>query len=192
MQQLIVFRVQQEWFGLPIQTVCKVIPMGQIYGAPQAGGMSLMHYQNQEILVIDVIPRIFKRSPTRSLPASATTIASLPSQPSNQPHLLIVQNQQKEFIGIPLDSPPSLRRVPQSAFTPLSSTYLAQGNIQCVCALVVAVKDEPPLFLLNLDQLLQTQPLQLPSAESRQGFEGSQYFLANTVQALPISPSETP
>jgi purine-binding chemotaxis protein CheW len=37
-QQLIVFRLSQERFALPIRAVQKVIPMGNIYGAPGEQG----------------------------------------------------------------------------------------------------------------------------------------------------------
>ena len=73
----------------------------------------------------------------------------------NQRHLMIVEDIQGSLIGVPMDSPPTLRRVPKSAFSPIPAIYLAEGNIQCVSALITVSENEPPFFLLNLDQVLQ-------------------------------------
>ena len=200
-QKLIVFWVHQEWFSLPIQAAQKVAFMDHLYGAPNGEGLQLTHYQNQEILVIDIKRRLFGES-TRALKAQSLSlpahldgenretegkrditekletkekpdaIASSPSQPTssavqpgNSGYLLIVQNQNGEPIGIPLNSQPLLRRVPLSAFRPLPAAYLAEGAIRCVSALVVPAETEPPLFLLNLDQLLQPETRSLPQLQ---------------------------
>jgi chemotaxis signal transduction protein len=177
-QKLIVFWVQQEWFTLPIQAAQKVTLMDQLYGAPNGEGLQLTHYQNQEILVIDIEHRIFGCSTpaltTRSVsfPAvdpdhqrpKASASSSLAPTSRAPVYLLIVQNQYGEPMGIPLTSQPLLRRVPISAFKPLPAAYLAEGSIRCVSAIVVPAEDEPPLFLLNLDQLLQTEMRSLPQA----------------------------
>jgi purine-binding chemotaxis protein CheW len=158
-QQLIVFRLLSEGFALPIRTVQKVIPMDNIYGAPQGAGVSLTLYQDQELLVIDVEHRIFRGAPRldsskgdfrlkAQLSLDDTTLAR---------YLLIVQSSQGKLVGLPLQQPPSLQRVPESAFTPLTSDYICEGNIRCVSALIVQNNNEPPLFLLNPDQLVQLQ-----------------------------------
>lgn len=82
-----------------------------------------------------------------------------------QRYLLIVQSRAGKIVGLPIDSPPSLQRVPESAFKPLTSDYMAEGNIRCVSALVLLNNDEPPLFLLNPDQLVQSQPSLPPGAK---------------------------
>ncbi|GAB4377144.1 MAG: hypothetical protein Kow00121_25770 [Elainellaceae cyanobacterium] len=156
-QQLIVFRVLDEWFALPIQVAYKVIPLGQVYGASQKGGVSLTRHQNQEVLVLDLQQRIFGEPPMQPLLTSTQEMESVASTRSPQRHLLLIQTIQGELIGLPLDAPPLLRRVPKSAFTPISSTYLAQGNIRCVSALIVLSEDEAPIFLLNPNQLIQSQ-----------------------------------
>lgn len=154
-QQVIVFRLRNEGFALPIRAVQKVIPMGNVYGAPQDCGVSLTLYQDQELLVIDPGHRIFRGTPpqdssetTELLPLSDTTV---------QRYLLIVQSSQGKLVGLPIEEPPALLRVPESAFSPLLSDYISEGNIRCVSALIIQNKDEPPLFLLNPDQLVQPQ-----------------------------------
>ena len=218
-QKLIVFRIGQAQFALPIQAAERVVKLDQLYGAPSGSGLQFTHYQNREILVIDAEQQIFGThsgvlEQTRSLlpaprsalesslerlaPAlqdpvlpdsalsdlatldpedqSASTALILaptspqPDRPHDRPaYLLILQldhvDVNPEAIGIPLNSPPSLQRVPLTAFRPLPPTYLAAGSIRCVSALIVSKtaseidtlerSPEPPLFLLNLDLLLQ-------------------------------------
>jgi chemotaxis signal transduction protein len=160
LQKLIVFRIRQEWFAVLIQFAQKVVPLGLVYGAPQ-GGISLTRYQNGEIPVIDIERRIFGNAINLSstpalLEASHSSEQNFP-QPvlENQRHLMIVGDVQASLIGIPMDSPPMLRRVPKSAFSPVPAIYLIEGTIQCVSALITVSENEPPFFLLNLDQLLQ-------------------------------------
>ena len=164
-QQLIAFHVRKEGFALPIWAVQKVIPMGKIYGAPQGAGVSLTLYQDQELIVIDVERRIFREAP--SLDSSSSTLGKSCAYGMNDTnqggYLLIVQSSQGKQVGLPIEEPPSLQRVPESAFAPLTKDYLSEGNIRCVSALIKLNNDEPPLFLLNPDQLIQFQQA-LPGA----------------------------
>ena len=163
LQKLIVFRIRQERFAILIQFAKKVVPLGLVYGAPQ-GGISLTRYQDYEIPVIDVERRVFSKPVNSSLMSASPEVndsnnssENLSPQPvlENQRHLMIVEDIQGSLIGVPMDSPPTLRRVPKSAFSPIPAIYLAEGNIQCVSALVTVSESEPPFFLLNLDQVLQ-------------------------------------
>lgn len=158
-QQLIIFRLAGEGFALPIHAVQKVIPLEKVYGSSGGGGVGLTLYQERELLVINVKERIFKQASGQE--SSAETFATqgqvLPPDQSAEGYLLIVQSSRNKLVGLPLDAPPSLQRVPESAFTPLTSDYMAEGNIRCVSALVLQSNDEPPLFLLNPDQLTQPQ-----------------------------------
>jgi purine-binding chemotaxis protein CheW len=170
-QQLIVFRLRDENFALPIRAVQKVIPMDKIYGAPGSTGVSLTLYQDQELIVIDVGRRIFRGRPSEdsfknNLPHQ--TEEALQDTPSVQHYLLIVQNSSGQVIGLPIEKPPSLLRVPESAFTPLSASYISEGNLRCVSVLIKQNNDEPPLFLLNPDQLVQAEPALPPAASYMQ------------------------
>lgn len=133
--------------------------------------MGLTLYQDQELLVIDVDHRIFKRTelPNLSLSSSqgeaaesARTTSVKWEDDTEQRYLLIVQNRAGKIVGLPIDSPPSLQRVPESAFKPLTADYMAQGNLRCVSALVRQNPEDPPLFLLNPEQLIQSQQTLLP------------------------------
>ena len=165
-QQLIVFRLHSEGFALPIRAVQKVIPMGFLYGAPGGTGVSLTLYQDRELIVIDVENRIFRGRPSKDsfknafhYQAEETPTDTLPAQH----YLLIVQSSSGQLVGLPIEEPPSLQRVPQSAFAPLSPSYISEGNLRCVSALIKRNNDESALFLLNPDQLVQNE-LTLPPA----------------------------
>lgn len=167
-QQLIVFRLRDENFALPIRTVQKVIPIDKIYGAPGGNGVSLTLYQDQELIVIDVGRRIFRGRPSEDSFKSELhhqTEEALQNKPLAQGYLLIVQNSMGLVVGLPIEEPPSLLRVPESAFTPLSASYISEGNLRCVSVLIKKNNDEPPLFLINPDQLVQAEPA-LPPAVS--------------------------
>jgi purine-binding chemotaxis protein CheW len=158
-QQLIVFRLRNEGFALPIRAVQKVIPMGNVYGAQQGTGVRLTLYQEQELLVIDVGHRIFREAGSEDALRRASEESELlpPSETAVERYLLIVQSSSRKIVGLPLSDPPALQRVPESAFTPLTADYISYGTIRCVSALVVLGSDAPPLFLLNPDQLVQPQ-----------------------------------
>jgi chemotaxis signal transduction protein len=138
-QQILVFSLQQHWFALPVPLVYKVIAVDVLHRAENRGLPGLVLYQNQEIPVIDIQQRIFGAT------FDHTTSG----------FLVLVQNMQGEVVGLPLTSQPNLRRIPESAIAPLSSTYLAEGAIRCVIAMAISGQDEAPIFFLDLGQLLQ-------------------------------------
>lgn len=166
-QQLIVFRILQEWFALPIRVAYKVIPIGPVYGNPE-GGVGLTHYQDRDVIVIDVQHRIFGEPVLAQLPAAVenSAAAKTPVTAEAVSHLLLLQSTQGELIGIPLYTFPCLRRVPESAFAAIPPLYLAEGKIRCVSALITVAADEPPMFLLNLSQLIESKPTLPASTET--------------------------
>ncbi|MBW4514413.1 MAG: chemotaxis protein CheW [Timaviella obliquedivisa GSE-PSE-MK23-08B] len=181
LQKLIVFQIRHEWFAVLIQFAHKVVPLGLVYGAPQ-GGINLTHYQDREVPVIDIERRVFSNVINLSLPSALTEASHSPKQASpqavleSQRHLMLVEDAQGSLVGIPMNSPPLLRRVPKSAFSPVPAIYLAEGNIRCISALITVSESEPPFFLLNLDQVLQQgaiAPTHQPGNASRDLPEGA-------------------
>ena len=154
-QQLIVFRLENEGFALPIKAVQKVIPMGQVYGTLGGSGIGLTLYKHQELIIIDVRRRIFREASSQALSESNLNHQSTKQLGKVTEHyLLIIQNSQGKLAGLQIEAPPSLQRVPKSAFSPLTSDYINEGNIRCASALIIPQNDEPPLFLLNPNQLI--------------------------------------
>jgi purine-binding chemotaxis protein CheW len=147
-QQVLVFALRQHQFALPAQVVNKVVVLNNFYRSIPNSTAGFTLYQGEEIPVIDLQQRIFGQPADAATPLEVEAIA----QPA---YLVVVQNLQNELVGLPLDLQPRLRRIPESAFSPLSSTFLAEGHFRCTTALIMPTQDEPPIFLLNLSQLLQ-------------------------------------
>jgi len=137
---LIAFRLRREWFAIAIEKIQKVTVLELVYSHPQHPEISLTRYQNQEIVLIDVDKQIF-----------GETEPSLKQQKPT--YLAIIENNQGELTGLPLDSSPSIRRVPQSAFVPIPDTYLKTSRICCLGNTIVQLGDHPSLFLLDTQKL---------------------------------------
>lgn len=160
-QQVIIFSLQQEQFALPLALVVKVMAVDHLYAQVGGSETALAFAQNQDIPVIAIHQRIFGSSKGRlgnlsgvegDRPALASSSEQIVAR-----FLLLVYDMYGELIGLPLDSPPALRRVPESAFKPISTTYQNTGSIRCLAGLIVLQPDSRPIFLLNLAQLLQPQ-----------------------------------
>lgn len=142
-RQLLVFRIRQEWFALPLQVLQRVVPMGRIHGDQGDLGIGVTRYEDQELLVIDVGRRIFPRRSDEG-----------PTVPASERHMVILQAPSGEMIGLPIDSRPALKRVPSSAITPLPPTYTHLAYVQCVSGMVISEDGEGSYFLLAHDRLL--------------------------------------
>lgn len=151
--------------------------MGNAYGDVRGTGVSLTLYQDRELVVVDIARRLFGEMLSSELlskyalppardPEAVERELPLPSLGSSssmqlqhvsntERYIVIVQTSKGELVGLPIDSPPALRRLPESAFTPLPPAYISQVHIQCVSSLIVQSQGEPPLFLIDPDQLLQ-------------------------------------
>ncbi len=158
---MLVFCVQQDWFALPIYAVQKVVEIDNLYGAGSDSTAGLALYQNQKISVIDVEQRIYRRSSQKMLSSSGSPSSQTTALYSR--FLVVVLNPQGEPVGLPLDSPPTLQRITESAFAPLPATYLLEGNLCCVAAVATPSSDAPPIFVLNLNQLFQAA-ISLPAS----------------------------
>ena len=158
-QKLIVFRLRQQWFAIPIEFAYKLIQQAQIYGQFDETGIGFTLYQGRELQVIDIERRIFS-FPQLLLPdrinGSLINSAQIKTTDAFKPYLLILQNAQNELIGISIKTQLTLRRVIRSAFVPVPATYQTEGNIPYISAFVIIDSTEPPLFLLNLNQLMRS------------------------------------
>lgn len=153
-QQVIIFPIDHEWCALPIFAVKKVVTKNDISGNYHSSGNSLTVYEGKELWVLDISHRVFGHigNPT-------------PPTANEAPHdyLLIIQNRQRELIGLPIRSSPTVQKVLESTIVPLPTNYAARVNIQCVSGLIIQSETHPILFLLNPEQLLQSQPLLPPT-----------------------------
>ncbi len=173
-QPILLFTLQGEQFALPLAAVQRVIAVEQFYANRPGSQVVLVMEQGQEIPVIALSSRIFGSghehppSPLVDPPPAPTHADPLPDAPTplTARYLLLVSGNQGECVGLPLEHPPILRRIPESAFRPLSPTFQTAGSLHCVVGLLVPSPADPPIFLLNLAQLLQPSAA-LPPAPSK-------------------------
>lgn len=156
-RQLIAFQLRHEWCALPIDSVEKVVLMGTVYGDPNRTGVSVTTYDGRELVVVDVGYRIFGDS--SKLSDSMTGEGEQRNQSAASQtvrFLLIVRDDAGTRVGLPIDSAPAVRRVPEDSVAPLSTAYQSEGSLQCVSSLAVQTEDSPPIFLLDTQKLCNT------------------------------------
>lgn len=156
-QQVIVFQIQREWFALPIFVVKKVVPKSDTHGDYHSSGAGLTVYEGRELLVLDISQQVFGSIGMPPQPVH------FEQQPTDRGYLLIIRDRQGELVGLPVASAPTVQRIVQSDIVPLPAYYAARVNIQCVSGLIIQSDNQSILFLLNPDQILQSQLL-LPPA----------------------------
>jgi chemotaxis signal transduction protein len=133
-QRLIIFQLRQSTFALPLDKVHKATTFDRLYGDANGAGVTLTTYQGRELTVIDVGNKIFGATPT-VLPPLKSIIANQSNDSDLEvSHLLILQREDGQLVGLPIDSPPSIRPVAASAFSPLTTTDPQYGNLLCVSA----------------------------------------------------------
>lgn len=150
-QQVIVFQIQREWFALHIFAVKKVVPKSDTHGDYHGSGTGLTIYEGRELLVLDISRQVFG------------SVSSQSPMPSQNGYLLIIRDRTGEMAGLPIEAAPTVQRIAQSNIVPLPANYAVRVNIQCVSGLILQSGHQSLIFLLNPDQLLQSQLL-LPPA----------------------------
>ncbi len=153
--KLIVFYLGQERFALPIQFAYRVVPMMQLLDPFDSS--TPLFYQGQELLVLDAEHQIFHTPPSERLLTASSRKKPDCRESDRQDCLLILQTDQKDLIALPLASQPFLLRVSETAFAPVPPAYLAATNVRCASALVIPDPNDPPIFLLDLNRLVQPQ-----------------------------------
>jgi chemotaxis signal transduction protein len=136
-QRLIVFRLGDEMFALPLDLVHRAIAMDKVYGDPQGSGVSLTIYQGREIAVIDVGRQIFSGEP------------SILELEQSDRYMILLHTTEGRLVGLPIDSAPSIQTIRESTLHPLPEMYADRGKIRCVSSLVIERADSPPIFLLD-------------------------------------------
>ncbi|MEO0455382.1 MAG: chemotaxis protein CheW [Cyanobacteria bacterium P01_A01_bin.114] len=153
-QQLIVFKIGRDHFALPIQSVARVVSMGDTCAACNHVDADSSVQQGQEMAVLDVGHHVFGGPSSRGQHCLLS-----PSKDNGKlsGYLIVAKTRHHALVGLPVKSQPSIRWVERSAFSPLPLDYMAKVNINCVSSLVIE-PEQPPLFLLNPDQLGQLRP----------------------------------
>ncbi|WOB45406.1 hypothetical protein HNI00_21440 [Thermoleptolyngbya oregonensis NK1-22] len=166
-RQLLVFPLRRELFALPLAIVHRVIEIDRLYAQQEGMGTAIALDHDQNIPVLNLQQRIFANTSTSTQclepgtqidPQEVTKYSTLEQTFSNTVttrYLILVYSLQGDVIGLQIDGPPALKRFTESAFKPLSVLYQQEGGIRCVSGLILPTDDSPPIFLLNLAQVLQ-------------------------------------
>lgn len=141
-QQLIVFPLRQDWFALRLQAVQKVL-LGEPYAKLDRPTVQWFRYQDQEIPVLEGEQQLF---------------GSCQHQPVAPRYILLIPIG-IHLMGLAIDRPPTLRRVPESAIGTLSPTDMNRHS-GYVSSIVIPTAEEPPLFLLEPARLRFQRPAQ--------------------------------
>lgn len=144
--QLLTFQIRNEWFALPLAALQRVVPMNRIHGQQGELGIGVARYEGQELLVIDVGSRLFPKS----LAADRST------EHEFERHMIILQAPSGDMIGLPIDSRPTLKRVPASSLTALPPSYTSLAHVQCVSGMVILEDQKQSYFLLDWERLVPT------------------------------------
>ncbi|MGF1513643.1 MAG: chemotaxis protein CheW [Elainellaceae cyanobacterium] len=180
-QQLIAFTVRGQQFAVPVGLVNKVVTVDHIYGGFDASQPGLASYLDRQISVINLSQRLF----TTALPLLPQSDAVSPL--ASLCYLLVIQSPTHEFIGLLVETQPSLIRVPTSAFAPVPATYLHAGQIRCIGAIISF--QNAPMFLINISEILQPQ---LPRSAAGEPAEARALHSAYTEQEMPRMLAEAP
>lgn len=149
-QRLLTFKLGEELFALPLSEVHKAIVLDRVYGDPNGTGIGLTTYQGRELVIIDVARRIFGRDAQETL-----TQTTLDLDTDQTRYLIVLQPQPERFLGLPIDSPPTIQSLPISVFGPLPDIYRRNSNVHCISSLSVETPDRPSLFLLDVALLVE-------------------------------------
>lgn len=139
--KLLVFRIGNLNFALPIESVKKVINYTQVYSSG-LGHLGVAHVGEQEITVIDLHKRLFKS--TQQI------------QDGSQSYLIIAKNSISENFGILVEQTPSLIDVPSSQIRALPESYRRADTLEIASHVTVIPQESESLtvFLLDVDRLV--------------------------------------
>lgn len=141
-RQFISFRLRAEWFALPIGAVERITALGELHGDADKTGVGLTLYQGQPLVVVDVGHYLFGEA--------ATLTHWSPEQ-----LLLVTTDPQGQFVGIPIDSQPVLRKIQGEQIQALPERYQTSGIIRCISASAVSQEENTFLFLLDTGRLFE-------------------------------------
>ncbi|MBD2233641.1 chemotaxis protein CheW [Phormidium tenue] len=147
--RLICFPLRQAHFCLPLAMAQRVMSRS---GAEASLTPGLIQLQGAQVPVVDIVPWLYHKAPLlpgQVIHPGGTTALAQPDQT-----ILVIESSRLGHLGILVDDTPTLKRARQSAFSPMPAAYLIAHHLQGINTLVSLGGSEPPLFLLDVDQLL--------------------------------------
>lgn len=147
---LITFQLRQNFFCLPLERARRVAPYPRNDINYRTG---IAQIQNQNIPIVDLAALVYP--PVALLPGTPDAWDARLAPYSPPQHLLLVDLLRGGTVGLLTEGTPGLRRVPISACSPIPAVYLTIHSIQGVNTVISTGASEPPLFLLDVENLFQ-------------------------------------
>ncbi len=140
-KQIIAFRQGQEWFAVSTDVAQKVAPAQTIY-------------KDQKSLLL---PTSYEGKALHffNLENHLTEGKSNPALDIKKGYLILFETPLKTLIAVPSNVAPVLNRIGESSFVPLSLIRTVPQNIETLSRFAIRVEDEPLIFLLDYEYLIQ-------------------------------------
>ena len=140
--RVVVFKMGNLNLALRVETVYKVLNQPQVYGSG-LNGLGIAHVGDRKITVVDLHWRLFQ--------------SGILTEVSKKGYLIIVQNREGEFYGIPVAVVPALMEVSLAKIQVLPESY-RHANILGIASHFCQIpqgEESLMIFLLDVEQLLQ-------------------------------------
>jgi chemotaxis signal transduction protein len=151
--RLICFSLRQAHFCLPLAVAHRVVFRS---GAEAALNPGFIQLQGAPVSVVDIAPWLYDEAPL--LPSQVPYPLTPAALAKPDQTILVIESPRLGRVGILVDVTPALKRARQSAFSPVPIAYLITHRLRGINTLVSLGGSEPPLFLLDVDQLLLSGP----------------------------------
>ncbi|MDB9526336.1 chemotaxis protein CheW [Oscillatoria sp. CS-180] len=153
--RLLAFRLRQHWFCLPLAIARRVIPRPV---TPEGKAAGLIQLKDENILVLDAARLIYGVDIPQLAGETTTSPSATIAQPQEH-NIVIVELPQRGSVGLLVDGTPVLKRVRQSAFSPVPAVYLTVHRLNGVSHVVNPNAQETnrsaePMFFLSIEALL--------------------------------------
>ncbi|PZO40006.1 MAG: hypothetical protein DCF19_12505 [Pseudanabaena frigida] len=143
-KQYVAFRLRLAWFILPVASIYRVIPIERHIPKITCSGES--------VPTIDLGKSLFGKTKATSDRAPQLIVNGATVAP--KPSLIVVHNQNKNFVGLLSNSQPALQRVSQDEIVSLPPTYSHQWKVDFITAMTIPSKECPSLFLIDSDRFV--------------------------------------
>lgn len=154
--RLLVFQLRHHWFCIPLAIARRVLPKPS---STAGSADELIQLGQDHIPVLDTARLVYgtdkpQLAGTSAQPA-ATTTEKAPLQ-----HIVVVELDRGDSVGLIIDGTPILKRVRQSAFSPVPPIYVTVQKLRGISSIVKPPPEATdnltqPMLLLTIETLLQ-------------------------------------
>jgi hypothetical protein len=140
-KQVIIFNQGQERLAVPTDIAQKVAPAQTIYKDQKSLSLATI-YEGKELHFFNLENHLTKGKSDLALDIK-------------KGYLILFETPQKTLIAIPIPMAPLLHRINESSLVPLSLIRPVPENIETISQFAIRREDEPLIFLLDYEYLIQ-------------------------------------